>query len=253
MTEAERKIFAETGILGLKGFIPRKAVAIVKDSILAELDRLKLREKGKLSSAKLQSLPVFQQTGKLSQMVKLGPELDGLFSAELLGTMNALAGVPLKAAAPRPQLLLSFPNKEEWSLGGLNWHLDLAVPKKDELPGVQAFLLIDDLQPRGGATLAIAGSHRLHYVPEARNGNAHAVLRKDALFGALFEGPRASAEKLMKPHSIHGVDVSVVEFCGKAGDVFLMDLRVLHSPSLNGTKNVRMMTTSRFLKTGISM
>jgi ectoine hydroxylase-related dioxygenase (phytanoyl-CoA dioxygenase family) len=33
--------------------------------------------------------------------------------------------------------------------------------------------------------------------------------------------------------------------CGRAGDVFLMDMRVLHTPSVNATKQPRMMATTR--------
>lgn len=38
----------------------------------------------------------------------------------------------------------------------------------------------------------------------------------------------------------------------RASDVFLMDLHVLHAPSVNSTKNVRMMATTRFFFDGPS-
>jgi ectoine hydroxylase-related dioxygenase (phytanoyl-CoA dioxygenase family) len=125
----------------------------------------------------------------------------------------------------------------------LNWHLDLSVPKKDELIGVQAFILIDAIQPRGGATLALAGSHRLHYL---KTKNALTVLREDDTFSALFDGSKGSDENLLKPKLVSGIEVSVVEMSGGPGDVYLMDMRVLHSPSINSTKNIRMMATNRF-------
>ncbi len=100
----------------------------------------------------------------------------------------------------------------------------------DRLPGIQAFFLIDDLVPRGGATLALAGSHRL---PQALRG-------------------RHDAEQLVARSSgagtvLDGVEVSVAEMTGCAGDVYLMDMRVLHTPSINASRNVRMMATMRFL------
>ena len=33
---------------------------------------------------------------------------------------------------------------------------------------------------------------------------------------------------------------------GRAGDVFLMDMRVLHTPSVNLSSHIRMMATTRF-------
>jgi hypothetical protein len=248
--DPERIRFRESGVLSLKGAIPKREVAAVKRSLIAELDRLKLRVNGRLVSSKIENLPPFQQTGRLGQMIRSGPEVDRLFSPELFASMGSLTSSKLrKPSTPRPsaQLLISFPHKEEWSLARLNWHLDLKVPKKDEVPGVQAFILIDDVQPRGGATLALAGSHRLHYLKDSPGNSAHAILRQHPKFGDLFNGGNPQPEALFKPQIIDGVEVYIVEMAGQAGDVFLMDLRTLHSPSVNATKHIRMMATARLI------
>jgi len=52
--------------------------------------------------------------------------------------------------------------------------------------------------------------------------------------------------------NLHQLDIEIIEMSGCAGDVFLMDLRVLHTPSVNSTKNVRMMATTRFFFDGPS-
>lgn len=231
--------FSEQGILALRGFHPRKLVGAARDSILSELARLNLKVNGKIVSSKIQDLPVFQQTGRLGQMVGQREEVDRLFSADLCVAMNTLAGKKLKPAQPHSQILLSFSHKTEWSLNGLNWHLDLAPPKVDQIPGVQAFILIDDVQPQGGVTLALAGSHKLHYA--SRDRNAHEILRRSSEF---FSRP----EKYLKPQVIEGTPIQIVEMSGRAGDVYLMDLRVLHSPSINARRNIRMMATNRYLK-----
>lgn len=245
---SDRNTFYERGILPLRGLISRNQCAAVKRSILAELDRLKLREKGKLASSKIQKVPLFQQTGRLGQMVKMGSELDVLFPEDLVACMSSLANAKLKSSSPHPQLLLSFPHNEDWSVTSLNWHLDLAVPHQDEVPGVQAFILIDDVLPRGGATLALAGSHKLPYSKENRTRSAHGVLRQHPIFGNLYGGSGKHSELFFQPQLVDGVDVHIVEMAGRAGDVFLMDLRVLHAPSVNATKNMRMMATNRFLR-----
>jgi hypothetical protein len=41
--------------------------------------------------------------------------------------------------------------------------------------------------------------------------------------------------------------IALVEMCGRGGDVFLMDMRVLHTPSINSTRHPRMMATCRCL------
>jgi len=237
--ELDAKKFFDNGVLPLRGFLPPKLVAAVQNSILSELTRLKIKVNGKIAASKIQNLPVFQQTGRLGQMIKVGDEIDRLFPEELLAAMNSLTGSPLKAASPQPQILLSLPHKEAWSLNHLNWHLDLTPPKTDQTPGVQAFVLIDDVQPQGGATLALAGSHKLHYVH--RDHNAHGILRQHSEFVS-------APEKFFEPQVVHGVRVQIVEMSGRAGDVYLMDLRVLHSPSINSRKDIRMMATNRFLR-----
>ncbi|WP_373998640.1 phytanoyl-CoA dioxygenase family protein [Bdellovibrio bacteriovorus] len=248
LSEEQKKIFQESGILHLKKALRPNDVSIVQQAILSELERLKLKVGSKLSSSKINDLPLFQQTGRLGQMVKVESQLTPLFRHDVIvAAVRSLVSNNCPALSIHPQLLLSFPHKAEWSLAKLNWHLDITVPKQNVLAGVQAFVLIDDVQTRGGATLAIAGSHQLHYLPQAQGGNAHKLLRDDPLFTQLYSGDSVDAEKLAKPHNIHGVDVSVIEMAGKAGDVFFMDMRVLHAPSVNATKKIRMMATNRFI------
>jgi hypothetical protein len=109
---------------------------------------------------------------------------------------------------------------------------------------VQAFVLIDDVRPQGGATLALAGSHKLHYVE--RGANAHDVLRRNSEFNS-------APEKFLKPQNVHGTQVQIIEMSGRAGDVYLMDLRVLHSPSVNSRDGLRMMATNRYFADPVSM
>lgn len=218
--------FYDTGILALRGFIPSQITKTAQNAILSQLTRLKLQVNGKFVSKKLQKLPMFQQINHLSNAVKLESELEALFSDKLKSVMNDLVGKDLKESQS-PQLLLSFPHKEKWSLTSLNWHLDLKLPTDDLIPGIQAFVLIDDVKPQGGATLALAGSHKFHQIRQHPD---------------FQENP----DKFLKPQKINGVNIQIIEMSGKAGDVYLMDLRVLHSPSINGQKHLRMMATNRF-------
>jgi hypothetical protein len=216
LAESDRKRFHESGIVLIKHCISKEICADLKQAVLEELDRLQFRVGGKLSSAKIKDLPLFQQTTELGQRVKIDPaKLNLLFPEALLNLMNSLASVPLMAS--QPQLLISFPHKLEWSLDKLNWHVDIKIPQQDVIPGIQAFVLIDDLKPHGGATLALSGSHRPPYVHD-----------------------RAMALALPREKN--------VEMSGRAGDVYLMDMRVLHSPSVNATKDIRMMATRRYIR-----
>jgi hypothetical protein len=226
VTAAAADFFRNIGNLRLEGFHDAKRIAAIRQRVLDELDRL---SKARSLSNRLRGLPVFQQIGKLSTLVKVPGLNQALMTPELLDRVAQLGG-RAPAAFQDTGLLLSPPNQGHWSLDGLNWHVDVAASARDRPPGIQAFFLIDRVAPRGGATLALAGSHHL--------------------------GPRQTSasrlrEVLKTPdglqHKLHELGVAMVEMSGRAGDVYLMDMRLLHTPSINATRSMRMMATCRCL------
>lgn len=228
MTSPQQNAFRSEGMLHLPGFIPRPRLKAIKDSILAELLRLRIWSGSKSLGSALDRLPAFQQIARLSSQVKVSNLHDALCTPEVQAAVAALAGSQ-PVTAQGEQLLLSLARQGAWSLAQLNWHVDVASrPDPDEVPGIQAFYLIDDVVPQGGATLALARSHRL--APQAA--------------GALRSTLKSSGADLAPALAASGT--ALVEMCGKAGDMFLMDMRTLHSPSVNASKHIRMMATTRF-------
>ncbi|MDA7416397.1 phytanoyl-CoA dioxygenase family protein [Xenophilus arseniciresistens] len=218
--------FAQQGLLALRAFMPARELRPLRQQIEQGLGGL--NAPGRARSA-LAQLPAFQQTTRLAGLIRVPQLQERLLSPALQAAVAALAGRP-PGAASSTQLLLSLPRAQAWSLDALNWHVDLTASASAPVPGVQAFFLLADVAPHGGATLALAGSHRL--APEA--------LR--ALRATLRAGcePEALAREF---------GVQVVEMSGRAGDVFLMDMRVLHTPSINASTTARMMATTRFVMT----
>lgn len=206
--------FQEKGVLHLRGIVPQRELMIIRQCIFAEMERLQLKEKGRLISRKIQDLPVFQQTGRLGEMIKCETALEKLVSEKVLSLVNELDQGTFHPS--KPQLLLSFPHKLEWSTEDIRWHLDITRSEKDEIPGIQIFFLLDDVSPKGGGTLALSGSHKVDLQKQQR-------------------------EPL-------GTNFPIIEMSGKAGDVYLMDMRILHAPSINSSKKLRMMATVRCLR-----
>ncbi|GAB1576994.1 phytanoyl-CoA dioxygenase family protein [Bordetella petrii] len=225
MTDTPAGSFAEHGYVRLAGFHPRARMMAIRRKLLDEVQRVS----GRGLPGALRGLPVFQQIGRLSSMVQYPDLHEALMSRELLDLVAHLAGRP-PAVVQDAQLLLSPPRQGAWTLAGLNWHVDVKAGPRDRLPGIQAFFLIDDVAEQGGATLALAGSHR------------HAPRTPQA--AALRERLRAPGDLL---RNLRELDIDVVEMAGRAGDVYLMDMRVLHTPSVNATPHMRMMATSRCL------
>jgi hypothetical protein len=203
----------------------------VKIHVLHELKRLNIWAAGRTLSSRMQGLPPFQQIGKLGQSIKYPGLQARIVTQDLISKMQQLAGAKL-VSAQDAQLLLSLPQQGDWTLEDLNWHVDVSRSETDAPPGVQAFVLIDDLAPRGGATLALAGSHRLNNGRAQDKQNIYSRLKKSAAHAMTMDG----------------VELSILEMTGCAGDVYLMDMRVIHTPAINATKNVRMMATARYFK-----
>ena len=226
MTPQQLSSFNEQGYLFLRGAIPKKQLNKVRDDVLAELKRLNLWSSGKRLSAVNKTLTPFQETVKISSSIRDEHLHNRLLPDHITSMLPKLAGRNLAFA--HQQMLISMPNQGAWSLAGLNWHTDVASSSSELVPGIQAFILIDQVKSHGGGTLALAGSHVFN--------------RRNNLRGKACEILRTGGDATQL-----GSHISIVEMSGEAGDVYLMDMRVLHTPSINATHNVRMMATVRYL------
>ena len=210
--------FKKQGYLYIPNALDKKAVKNINNHITNQLKQLKIWSTGRHLSQRFSGVPLFQQVAKLGQMIDY-PELkDKLITKELYDFMNRLSDMQLKSSQAA-QLLITLPENSEWSLQGLNWHRDISHSQLDKSHGVQIFILLDDLDYKGGATLAIAGSHNL----------------KNKLHEKEYLSRLADDREL-----------SILEMVGKAGDIYIMDMRLLHTPSMNSSKKVRMMATIRY-------
>lgn len=228
VTPEQQTLFRQQGYLYIQGALRKELVQPVKTHVLNELKRLNIWSGGRTLSKRMKDLPAFQQVGNLGQLIRYPDLQHRLVTRELYFLMCQLTGVSL-VSAQNAQLLLSLPHQAEWTLEGLNWHRDISRSRPAVNPGIQAFVLVDDVATHGGATLALAGSHRL--------GKEHRETPGMDKLIASAAGNRAAVD---------GIDLSVLEMAGRAGDVYLMDMRLLHTPSINATRNVRMMATVRY-------
>ncbi|GAB3023736.1 phytanoyl-CoA dioxygenase family protein [Bowmanella dokdonensis] len=227
VTPEQRKEFSEKGYIYIPGALAKSVVLPVRDHVLKELKRLNIWSTGRMLSQKLKGVPVFQQTGKLGQLISYRNLNERIISQELYSDMCLLADAPLHGQDG--QLLISLPHPIAWTLEKLNWHRDISKSQLKGIPGGQAFVLLDNVAAKGGATLALAGSHRLESQHQAKQGVSKLI----------SEGVNISVK-------VGDVELSILEMAGHSGDVYLMDMRVLHTPSINSTKNVRIMATARY-------
>ncbi len=129
-------------------------------------------------------------------------------------------------------ILVTFPGLPEpgrpWTLPARSWHTDYGFDLDPvPLPGVKVFAFISDVGPRGGGTLAIAGSHRVvaRYArsvsPDYRR-DRHVMerfLRHDDWFRALSRpggDPGRTGRFMDRDHQAGGITVRVTELTGNA-------------------------------------
>jgi ectoine hydroxylase-related dioxygenase (phytanoyl-CoA dioxygenase family) len=161
-------------------------------------------------------------------------------SPALVATLDAAFGAGAWQEPPSwGPPLVSFRDRETWEVPSRSWHLDLAISPAPSPRALRAFALLTDVEPRGGATVAIAGSHRVLAALARRAGRklrskeAREALRAcDPWFAALearTERDADAASAFFAGAQVLGVPVRGVELCGRAGDVVLMRAELLHA------------------------
>lgn len=150
----------------------------------------------------------------------------------------------------KPLLTFGDPQRE-WAIPATGWHVDSnawSVPHL--LPGVVAFTFLDTVEPEGGGTLVVAGSHHLTWARceraggHQKTGRIKASLTDHPWFASLWdEGiePVNRKHRATQGAEVDGVPVRVVELTGRPGDVVMMNQRCLHVAAPNVASRPRMM------------
>jgi ectoine hydroxylase-related dioxygenase (phytanoyl-CoA dioxygenase family) len=182
------------------------------------------------------------------------PDVDAVLEEPgLLAAIDTLlGGRPFdRTIHKRPQVLFTLPNAGPWTLPS-GWHADGLRLASGGCTGVQLFSCVDLVDPRGGGTLVIAGSHRLFNLGRVvRSKEFNHFLRQQAFFRGLLgaEGSTAFADGGALPSGgIDGIDLEVIELTGNPGDSYLLDMRMLHTGAPNASARPRVMLTHRFFR-----
>lgn len=168
------------------------------------------------------------------------------------------------AAACWGQPLVTFPTPGvRWEPRATEWHVDLCVIPGNPLPCVKLLALLSALEPRGGGTLVVTGSHRLAMQLAAERGETREPLRSADLRRRLAradtwlatfwarEGGEDRCRKLMDGGAcVGGVELRVAEVTGEPGDVFLMHPYALHAASPNVRERPRLMLAQQVNRAG---
>jgi ectoine hydroxylase-related dioxygenase (phytanoyl-CoA dioxygenase family) len=128
------------------------------------------------------------------------------------------------------------------------------MPASAEPRPVQYFAFLDSVRPRGGGTLALAGSHRLvaPYLGEGeafRMGRVRTSLAVHPWLRALWTPDDSSdpddriRRYLGEETVVDGVPLRVLELTGEPGDVVVMHCDTFHAVAPNRSGRPRWMLT----------
>lgn len=255
LTPEQLDEFDRRGVLRLVGLLSAETVRRAREHVQRRLAPLGLWRDGAWC---LEAVPRPQwPAGGLKTSKVIGnkhPDVGALLaeSALLSAVDRLLGGRALdRSESRRPQVLFTLPNSDTWTVP-TNWHVDVPRLASGRRPGVQLFTFLDTVEPRGGGTLVIAGSHRLlnggRFIRVRELGG---LLCQEPLFRQLYSRAPGSAEDrvrlLDQAGVVGGVALDLVELTGEPGDVYLTDLRLLHAGAPNATDRPRMMATHRFV------
>jgi hypothetical protein len=144
-----------------------------------------------------------------------------------------------------------FPQRGPWTVPHEGWHMDVPATGESRCSGLRAFLLLDRIEPRGGATLVATGSQRVARRIAREAGRTAAsseikdlLVRSEPWIRALLDREdRTDREQrfLVEAKAKDGTPLEVVELTGEPGDVILMDLCALHAASPNVRETPRLM------------
>lgn len=245
--------FLSRGIAKVDQLVPEEVVASVRVELHESLEREGVLHSGSYTGARLNGLKDISVQSQLMKrqlkpVVKKSELFTKLQSDEIQRVAQSLVDdQSLVPMALRPQLLFTLPNAARWHVPNNMWHLDMPRLGEAGCPGVQMFVLIDRVEPTGGGTLAVAGSH--HLVNDegvVRSKDVKSRLQQMPYFEQLFEKEN-TLTRPEAPGEEQGVPLDLVEMTGEPGDVYFMDLRVIHTLAPNALDRPRLMATQRYL------
>jgi hypothetical protein len=241
LSSAQQAAFDRRGTLCLPSAVPTPAVEKMRNLLWRHLAQQHGMARGRPETWRAGTLAHFQDLTRTGAF-------DPMATAEILQPVGALLG-PRAWREPahwgRP--LVTLPGGAPWRLPVSGWHMDSVGRAGDPL--LVVFVCLAHVDPRGGGTLVVTGSHRLTGGGGRYEGLRSADVRPRLAgdhpwFRDLFSpGPEPERTERLLGSSvvIEGFTLRIEELTGAPGDTFLVDPRLLHTVAPNSLDTPRLM------------
>lgn|GEM_PF-535518 len=258
MSPEQRAEFERSGVLRLPGAVRPAVAAEMCERIWDEISQRGIKpdeRQGQIFPSKTKNATKSQTFNEFwGETVRAA--IDSILGAgrwQVPAHSGQLLAISFPASGPDTEA-----TRRRWVLPSKVWHLDYQAPGGLRgLPGVQIFVCLDRVEPRGGATLAIAGSHhlvdrvRLAAGPgfDGRSADVRKAIQKQVPWYhelcSVRDGEDRIARFMDRATDCDGVELRVVEFFGERGDVVLMHPWIIHAPAANCGTRPRLVISER--------
>lgn len=254
LTQDQKTELRERGVLFLPGLLPPAAYTPARDAVRAKLAKQGLWD-GRCWQIDSADCPAWPGAGPIGKSLKKLKATEALITPELRSLMCELLGGnsdrPFERYMTYPQILFSLPHGIDWFLPHSIWHVDMPGIAGIDEPGYQMFTFLEPTAHGEGGTLVAAGSHRFANPRKGirKSKNIKHTLKRHEPFQRLLAKDAPDRLRLFEEgEDAGGVPVRVRELTGEPGDVWLMDMRSLHTIAPNSGSTPRIMVTERFVQ-----
>ena len=255
----------ETGIVRLRGVFSDDDAARMRDAVWRDLFHT--------HGVVRKDPSTWQRRTKGAKLAraKRDPSFEAMLGPQLRALADELLRSPSRMSGGYGVLLASFPDARRWHLPGRDgfWHSDCGdLRTVDGLPWLQFFALFGDVDPGGGGTLLVSGSHRLlaaylaehpeqidqqQWRPASQRSIPWLAALTQSVAGVDAEGDEARRRRFMDDRTdVDGAPVRVVEACGRPGDVFVCHPLTIHCRPPNASDRPRFLRSTQLLPGGPS-
>lgn len=257
LSQEEKESFVKWGFVKIDALIPNEVVDPIREAVL---DRLRRHgfwgEEGWEAPADAEAEKKLRNT--IKEISRSSKSLRPILTEQVLSyARDLVSGDEVEMSPPITQFLFTAPSSYvmnhdgrwngKWEVPRNIWHLDMPRSRSIGPPGPEMFTFLNKVEPKGGGTLILAGSHRLlNDVDYLSSKGVKRKLKRHAYFRELTgKGDGDRSRFLEEIGYIDNVPVKVVELTGDPGDVYFVDLRLLHSLGANTSDQPRMMIAQR--------
>jgi hypothetical protein len=257
--EAIRTTLEATGVVRIDGAFSRDRAAAMRRTVWSFV--------GQRDGAKADDPTTWPAGGQWvggMKKIKRRPVFDILDNQPVRHALDAIfgAGEWTRPTNPGGQILFTYPGPGPWVLPD-GWHMDCGFESPTwPVFAVKAFAFFDNVDPCGGGTMVLPGSHRVveryrETIPPGTGGgmvNWKRFLRHDPWLASLLDGASMAdhgRSLVGTSHEVDGVPVAVHELTGEPGDVVITHLHVFHSASPNTSSRPRQMIGKGVFRAGL--